>query len=120
MITCKLGDKEYHVDFVSARALREMQPALEAYGQINAAVNAAAKGEAQPENQLGIAEAMDRMIKWFCVLFGGQFTPDMVLDLYPTDRIIHDMLLAVMAVQSGTTEALSDFPTKAAAAKKKP
>lgn len=117
MITCKLGKKEYSVDFVSARVLREMQPALDAYGQINAAIQAAAKGEAQPENQLGMAEAMDRMIKWFCVLFGGQFTPDMVLDLYPADRIMHDMLLAVMAVQTGTTEALGDFPTKAAAKK---
>lgn len=118
MITCKLGKKEYSVDFVSARALREMQPALEAYGQINAAISAAAKGEAPPENQLGMADAMDRMIRWFCILFGSQFTPDMVLDLYPSDRVMHDMLLAVMAVQSGTTEALSGFPTKAAAVKK--
>ena len=120
MITCKLGDKEYYIDFVSARVLREMQPALEAYGQINAAVNAAAKGEAQPENQLGMADAMDRLIRWFCILFGNQFTPDAVLDLYPADRVMHDVLLAVMAVQTGTTEALSDFPTMAAAAKKKP
>ncbi len=120
MITCKLGKKEYSVDFVTARALREMQPALEAYGQINAAIQAAGKGAAQPENQLGMAEAMDRMIRWFCILFGNQFTPDMVLDLYPADRIMHDMVLAVMAVQQGTTEALSGFPTKAAAAKTKP
>lgn len=118
MVTCKLGKKEYSVDFVSARALREMQPALEAYGQINAAIQAAGKGEAQPENQLDMADAMDRMIRWFCILFGNQFTPDMVYDLYPVDRIMHDMVLAVMAVQTGTSEALSGFPTKAAAAKK--
>ncbi len=118
MVTCKLGKKEYSVDFVSARALREMQPALEAYGQINAAIQAAGKGEAQPENQLDMADAMDRMIRWFCILFGNQFTPDMVLDLYPSDRIMHDMVLAIMAVQTGTSEALSGFPTKAAAAKK--
>ena len=120
MITCKLGDKEYHIDYVSARVLREMQPALEAYGQINAAIAAASKGETPPENQLGMAEAMDHMIHWFCILFGNQFTPDAVLDLYPADRIMHDVLLAVMAVQTGTTGALSDFPTMAAAAKKKP
>ncbi len=118
MITCKLGDKEYHIDYVTARALREMQPALEAYGQINAAISAAAKGEAPPDNQVSMADALDRMIRWFCVLFGNQFAPDAVLDLYPADRIVHDMLLAVMAVQSGTTEALSEFPTKAATAKK--
>ena len=27
MITCKLGEKTYSVDFVSGRALREMEPA---------------------------------------------------------------------------------------------
>lgn len=117
MISCKLGDKEYFVETVTARVLREMQPALEAYGQINAAVNAAAKGEKPPENQLGMAEAMDRMIRWFCILFRNQFTPDMVLDLYPVDRIMHDMLLAIMAVNTGTSEVLSEFPTKAAAVK---
>jgi hypothetical protein len=117
MITCKLGDKEHHIDYVSARALREMQPALEAYGQINAAIAAVAKGEALPESQLGMADAMDHMIRWFCILFGNQFTPDMVLDLYPADRIMHDMLMAIMAVQTGTTEVLEGFPTTAAAKK---
>lgn len=118
MITCTLGKKDYAVDFVSARALREMQPALEAYGQIRAAIDAAAKGEAPPDNRLSIAEALDRMIRWFCILFNSQFTLDEVLDKYPSDRIMADMLLAVMAVQTGTTEALDSFPTKAATAKK--
>ena len=27
MITCTLGDKKYTVDFISGRALREMEPA---------------------------------------------------------------------------------------------
>jgi len=118
MITCKLGDKEYFIDFVSLRTLREMKPALEAYGQINAAISAAAKGEAQPENQLSYEETMDRMVLWFCGLFGNQFTPDAVYSLYPVDRFMHDVMLAIMAVQQGQTEALSGFPTKAAAAKK--
>lgn len=120
MITCKLGKKEYSVDFVSARALREMQPALEAYGQLRAVIDATAKGEKPPENQMDISEAMDRMIRWFCILFNNQFTPDEVLDKYPADRIMTDMLLAVMAVQTGQTEALDSFPTKAAPANKKP
>ena len=28
MITCTLGDKKYSVDFISGRALREMEPSM--------------------------------------------------------------------------------------------
>ena len=62
---------------------------------------------------------MDAKIHWFCILFGNQFTPDDVLDGYPVDRLMHDMALALMAVQTQTTEVLSDFPTTAAKAEKK-
>ena len=119
MITCKLGEKEYYIDFVSARVLREMQPVLEAYGQITGAMRAAEKGEAQPESMPPIQDAVDRLVKWFCLYFNNQFTPDMIYDLYPVDRVLCDILLAAMAVQAGTTEALKDFPTPAAMAKKK-
>ena len=54
------------------------------------------------------------MIRWFCLLFGNQFGPDDVLDGYPVDRLMHDIALALMAVQTQTTEILSEFPTKAA------
>ena len=54
------------------------------------------------------------MIKWFCILFGNQFTPDDVLDFYPVDRLMHDVALALMAVQTQTTSILNEFPTKAA------
>mgnify|MGYP006898197799 FL=1 len=54
------------------------------------------------------------MIRWFCLLFGNQFSPDDVLDGYPVDRLMHDVALALMAVQTQTTEILSEFPTKAA------
>lgn len=37
-----------------------------------------------------------------------------VLDGYPVDRLMHDIALALMAVQTQTTEILSEFPTKAA------
>ena len=40
--------------------------------------------------------------------------PDDVLDGYPVDRLMHDIALALMAVQTQTTEILSQFPTKAA------
>ena len=111
MITCTLGDKRYHVDFVSGRALREMEPAAKMYGRIVAISNAALRGETSEEAQnLSIAEAMDEMIKWFCILFGNQFTPDEVLDYYPVDRLMHDIAFALMAVQTQTTHVLNEFP----------
>ena len=116
MITCTLGERKYTVDFISGRALREIEPAAKMYGKIVAISNAALKGETVPDTQqLTINDAMDVMIKWFCLLFQNQFTPDEVLDGYPVDRLMHDIALSLMAVQSQTTEILSDFPTKAVA-----
>ena len=115
MISCTLNGKKYTVDFVSGRALRELEPAAQMYGRIVAISNAALKGEV-PEDakNLSIGEALDVMIRWFCLLFGNQFTPDDVLDYYPVDRMMHDIALALMAVQTQTTEILDEFPTKAA------
>ena len=115
MISCTLNEKKYTVDFVSGRALREMEPAAQMYGRIVAISNAALKGEV-PEDakNLSTGEALDVMIRWFCLLFGNQFTPDDVLDYYPVDRMMHDIALALMAVQTQTTEILDEFPTKAA------
>lgn len=115
MISCTLNGKKYTVDFVSGRALREMEPAAQMYGRIVVISNAALKGEV-PEDakNLSIGEALDVMIRWFCLLFGNQFTPDDVLDYYPVDRMMHDIALALMAVQTQTTEILDEFPTKAA------
>ena len=115
MITCKLGDKAYHIDFISGRALRELEPAAKMYAKIVNISNAAVKGEDIPEaDTLTIPEAMDVMTKWFCLVFGNQFTPDELLDHYPVDRLMHDIALTLMAVQSQTTSILSVFPTKAA------
>ena len=47
----------------------------------------------------------------FCILFNNQFTPDEVYDNYPADRLMHDIALALMAVQTQTTEVLDSFPT---------
>ena len=114
MISCTLGEKKYTIDYVTGRALREMEPAAKMYAKIVAVSNAAVKGESVETDGLTIGEAMDVMIKWFCVLFGNQFTPDDVLDLYPVDRLMHDIALALMAVQTQTTSILNEFPTKAA------
>lgn len=116
MITCTLNDKKYTVDFITGRALREMEPAAKMYSRIVALSNAALKGET-PEDakELSIGEAMDVMIRWFCLLFGDQFTVDDVLDHYPVDRLMHDVALALLAVQTQTTGILNDFPTIPAA-----
>ncbi len=115
MITCTLNGKKYAVDFITGRALREMEPAAKMYSRIVALSNAALKGESpQDAKELSIGEAMDVMIRWFCILFGNQFTPDDVLDHYPVDRLMHDIALALMAVQTQTTGILDEFPTKAA------
>ncbi len=115
MITCKLLDKTYHVDFVTGRALREMEPAAKMYSKIVALGKRAVEGEEiPPEEQISIPDAMDVMMKWFCLLFQNQFTVDELLDGYPVDRLMHDIALALMAVQSQTTEVLDEFPTKAA------
>ena len=115
MITCTLNNKKYSVDFITGRALREMEPAAKVYGKIVAISQAAMKGETiEGDEQLSIPQAMDVMIRWFCLLFGNQFTPDDVLDHYPVDRLMHDIALALMAVQTQTTSVLNEFPTKAA------
>lgn len=114
MIACKLGNKAYTVDYVSGRALREIEPALTMYARIARATSAAIKGEAL-EDGTSIADALDVMAKWFCLLFGNQFTPDELYDGYPADRLMHDMVLAILAVQGQATGVLSQFPTTAAA-----
>ena len=116
MITCTLKEKKYTVDYSPGRALREMEPAAKMYSRIVVLSNAVVKGESIPEDQqISIPDAMDVMIRWFCLLFGNQFTPDDVLDGYPVDRLMHDIALALMAVQTQTTEILDEFPTKAGA-----
>ena len=112
MVTCTLGVEKYSVDFISGRALREMEPASKMYGKLVALSKAAVEGQDVSTEQLTIPEALDTMVKWFCILFGNQFSPDDVYDHYPADRLMHDIALAIMAVQTQTTEVLDAFPTK--------
>ena len=115
MITCTLGDKKYTVDYVSGRALREMEPASTMYGRLVRLSRDAVEGKDVSGEKLTVADALDTMVKWFCVLFNNQFTPDEVYDNYPADRLTHDIALALMAVQTQTTEVLDAFPTIPAA-----
>jgi hypothetical protein len=62
---------------------------------------------------------MDVMVKWFCLLFNNQFSPDDMYDYYPADRIMHDISTAILAVQTQATDVLSEFPTNPAAEKTK-
>ncbi len=112
MVTCILGDKKYSVDFISGRALREMEPASKMYGKLVQLSKAAVDGQDVSGEKLTIPEALDTMVKWFCILFANQFSPDDVYDHYPADRLMHDIALAIMAVQTQTTEVLDSFPTK--------
>ena len=119
MISCKLGDKNYCVDFISGRALRELEPAAKMYARIVAISNATVNGqEVSDADQVTVSEALDVMIHWFCLLFQNQFTPDELLDGYPVDRLMHDIAFALMAVQTQTTNILDSFPTKAAETEK--
>ena len=95
MITCTLGEKKYTMDFVSGRALREMEPAAKTYGKLVRLSQDAVEGKDIAEEQMTVTDALDTMVKWFCILFNNQFTPDEVYDNYPTQ----------------TTEVLDSFPT---------
>ena len=114
MITCSLGNQKYTVDFISGRALREMEPASQMYGKLVRISKDAAEGKDMTGETVTVADALDTMVQWFCILFGGQFTPDAVYDHYPADRLMHDIALALLSVQTQTTEVLDAFPTKPA------
>lgn len=114
MISCELNGKKYTMDFVTGRALREIDDAANMYIRLVGITRDAAQGKDMSEEKLTIREAMDVMVKWFCLLFGNQFTPDDMYDYYPADRIMHDVSQAIVAVQTQTTDILSTFPTKPA------
>ena len=115
MITCTLGDRKYTVDFVAGRALREMEPAMKMYGTISRISLDVIEGKDVSGEKISVPEALDVMVVWFCLLFGNQFTPDEVYDKYPADRLVHDMTLALIAVQNQMTAVLTEFPTNPAA-----
>jgi len=113
MIACTLGEKKYSIDFVSGRALREMGPAAKMHAHITGLAKRALEGN-PAQDDTSVEGAMDVLVRWFCILFNNQFTPDDVFDHYPVDRLIHDITFAMMAVQAQTTSVLSEFPMPAA------
>ena len=65
MITCTLNGKKYAVDFITGRALREMEPAAKMYSRIVALSSAALKGE-PPEDakELSIGDCYEAAEVW--------------------------------------------------------
>ena len=118
MISCTLNGKKYTMDFVTGRALREIDDAADMYRRLVQITTDASEGKDMSGETLTVREAMDVMVKWFCLLFNNQFTPDDMYDYYPADRIMHDISTAIIAVQAQTTDVLSEFPTNPAAEKK--
>lgn len=118
MITCTLGEKTYHVNFVSGRALREITPALTVYTKILLVNQKMQEGTIKEDDMFDLGEALDAMVEWFCLLFHNQFTPDEVYDFYPSDKLMHDISYALQAVNAQMTSVLSSFPMMAAPEKK--
>ena len=119
MISCTLNGKKYTMDFVTGRALREIDEAADMYRRLVQITTDASEGKDMSGETLTVREAMDVMVKWFCLLFNNQFTPDDMYDYYPADRIMHDISTAILAVQTQATDVLSEFPTNPAAEKTK-
>ena len=104
MLQVTLGEKTYKVEYVTALALREIREPMAILKKL----------DGNAENGLpDFGRDLDTLVKWFCLLFGNQFTPDEVYTWYPADRLMPDLTLAVLAVQQRMSAALSSFPTKA-------
>ena len=57
MITCTLGEKKYTMDFVSGRALREMEPAAKTYGKLVRLSQDAVEGKDVSAEQMTVTDA---------------------------------------------------------------
>lgn len=104
MLQITLGEKTYKVDYVSALALREIRRPMEILNRPD-----------EEAEKADWAKDLDILVRWFCLMFGNQFSADEVYTLYPSDRLIPDIALAVMAVEQRISAALTKFPTKPAA-----
>jgi hypothetical protein len=59
MVTCTLGKQKYSVDFISGRALREMEPASKMYGTLVRISKDAVEGKDVSGEKVTVAEALD-------------------------------------------------------------
>lgn len=117
MLTCTLGEKVYTIPYVRAQALREIARPMEIIRRAEEPLPSPDRG--RTDDPAAFGRDLDVLVNWFCVLFGGQFTASEVYELYPADRLTHDITLAVLAVSQRISEALTAFPTTAAGRGKK-
>jgi hypothetical protein len=113
MFTITVRGKTHTVEKVTPRALYEMGPALDMFVKIQTATQKALKGEPAESGPEDIKQAMDVLIGWFVIFCGNRFTREDILDGYGADSIMTDIGVALTAVQTGVTEALTAFPTTA-------
>ena len=99
MLQVTLGEKVYRVNYAKAIVLR----ALEEPMKILERPDSGSLEEA-------CARDLDALVNWFCLLFENQFTASDVYEFYPTDRLLHDIAIAVYAVKSHVSQALPPFP----------
>ncbi|MBO4794288.1 MAG: hypothetical protein J5556_06975 [Deltaproteobacteria bacterium] len=102
MLKVTLGERDYTVDYVRAIALREI-------GQPLAILKRLDGQEAPPD----FGKDLDALVKWFCLVFGNQFTVEDVYNNYPADRLLTDLFFAVTVVRERVTAAVIAFPTTA-------
>lgn len=101
-MTIELNGRKYVQDVVTARALRELKKPMEILR----------RGDEDKDAPMEAAE-LDVLVRWLCLLFNNQFTPEDVYDHYPADRLLLDVSACALMVQLRMTEALRDFPTRA-------
>ncbi|NLB90535.1 MAG: hypothetical protein GX786_04880, partial [Clostridiales bacterium] len=97
MIKIEVGGIKYTVPFITARAIRLIEPMEKLIEKVS-----------QGERLTG--EDVETMAQWMCVLFDYQFSMEDLLDGYPADRFTEDVFACYVAVQNGLTHQLRLFP----------
>jgi len=113
MISCKLNGKTYSIPFVNARTVRDSDKALRAYDQYMTIAEKIGNRQelSDEEKSMDTAEFYDTMADWFAMLFQRQFSADDVLDYYPSEKFVSDIVSALLTVTRGLADTLGDFPT---------
>ena len=101
MIRIDLDGKIYRVNYVSASALKAIDSLLPVL-----------KSGPERGTRRSFSQDLDKMVQWFCLLFNNQFSIEDVYASYPSDYLLRDIFLALMAVKSNNSLALVSFPTK--------
>ena len=116
MITCTLGEKKYTVDYITGRALREMEPAAKMYAKIVAVAMPRPKAKPCRRNSSSpIPEAMDVMIRWFCCCSATSSPWMMCSTTIQSTGSCTTWRWRFLPCRTQTIGILNDFPTTPAA-----